>query len=97
MITEIVRFAISPDLDRDTVIRRFEATAPAWRANPDLIRKYYLHDPETGQGGGVYLWRNKAAALAAHDAAWCARAEALYGSRPRFEYFETPLIVDNLD
>lgn len=95
MITEIVRFALAPELDRDAVIRRFQATAPAWQANPDLIRKYYLFDPETRQGGGVYLWPSRAAAEAAHDADWCARAAALYGARPTFEYFETPLIVDN--
>lgn len=77
VITEFVRFTIAPGIDRDEVIRRFEGTAPAWQANAGLIRKYYLFDPETRQGGGVYLWHDRAAAEAAHDAAWCACAEAL--------------------
>ncbi|SDI86218.1 hypothetical protein [Lutimaribacter saemankumensis] len=95
MITEIVRFTIAPGIDRDEVIRRFETTMPAWQANEKLVRKYYLFDEETRQGGGVYLWPDKAAAQAAHNEEWCDRAEKLYGSRPTFEYFETPCIVDN--
>ncbi len=95
MITEIVRFDIAEEIDRDEVIRRFETTMPAWAENPKLVRKYYLFDEETRQGGGVYLWPDKASAQEAHDDAWCDRAEQLYGSRPTFEYFETPCIVDN--
>ncbi|MCM2563415.1 hypothetical protein M8756_14400 [Lutimaribacter sp. EGI FJ00015] len=95
MITEIVRFKIDPGLGREEVVRRFESTMLAWSENPKLVRKYYLYDEESGIGGGVYLWTDKASAQAAHDAAWCDRAEQLYGSRPTFEYFETPCIVDN--
>lgn len=95
MITEIVRFDLPADMPRAKVIELFKATVPRWQSNPDLIRKQYLYDPEGAQGGGIYLWKTKAAALAAHDDTWCDMAESIYRSRPRFDYFETPLVVDN--
>lgn len=95
MITEIVRFELPADIPRARVIELFEATVPRWQSTPDLIRKQYLYDQEGARGGGVYLWKTKAAALAAHDADWCDMAENIYGSRPTFDYFETPLVVDN--
>lgn len=93
MITEIVSFDIAEGLDRQAVMALYERTAPAWRANPDLIRKTYLYDPETRRGGGVYLWKTLEAAHRAHDADWCAKAEETYGSVPRFQYFETALEI----
>jgi hypothetical protein len=29
---------------------------PQFRALPGLLQKYYVHDPATGEWGGVYLW-----------------------------------------
>ena len=95
MITEIVTFPLPKDMTRAKVIALFETTVPRWKANPDLVRKYYLYDDDAGVGGGVYLWPNIEAAKAAHDEAWCDKAETLYGARPSFQYFETPLMVDN--
>ncbi|SEP06456.1 hypothetical protein SAMN04490248_12227 [Salinihabitans flavidus] len=97
MITEIVTFALRPGTTRQRALELFEKTVPRWRANTALVRKYYLFDGVQGRGGGVYLWSTLEDAKAAHDTAWCDQAEALYGDRPRFEYFETPLIVDNTD
>ena len=95
MITEIVRFDLPKDKSRAEVVNLFEATVSRWQSNDRLIRKQYLYDGERGIGGGIYLWPSKSDALAAHDAAWCDMAEQVYGSRPRFEYFETPIVVDN--
>jgi hypothetical protein len=95
MITEIVTFPIPDSMTRDQVIAHFEATMPGWAANPDLIRKNYLYDPETRQGGGVYLWKTLAAAKAGHDATWCEKVRRIYGAAPSFAYFETPFVLDN--
>ncbi|MGR3634694.1 MAG: hypothetical protein ACU0BK_02075 [Shimia sp.] len=95
MITEIVSFDLPADMPRDTVLALFQKTVARWQNYPDLIRKQYLYDPDTNRGGGIYLWTNRAAAKAAHNSAWCDMAETLYGSRPTFTYFETPLVVDN--
>jgi hypothetical protein len=95
MFTEIVLFDLPAGMSRAEVIANFHATAPHWRANPDLVRKNYLYDPEGKRGGGVYLWRERAAAARWHDAAWREMARSRYGAIPRIEIFETPVLVDN--
>ncbi len=95
MITELVLFDLPPGISRDQVMAGMRATAPAWRANTELVRKNYLYDAAAGQAGGAYLWPSIEAAQRGHDAAWCARIKQMYGSEPVIRYFETPLIVDN--
>ena len=95
MITELVLFDLPAGITRDQVIEGMRATAPAWRANTELVRKNYLYDAVSGQAGGAYLWPSVEAAQRGHDAAWRARIRQMYGSEPVIRYFETPLIVDN--
>lgn len=95
MITEIITFSIPDEMTRDDVLANYRRSAPTWRANPDLIRKNYLYDPETRRAGGVYLWRSMEAARQARDAAWFEKVVRNYGSEPSVQYFETPLIADN--
>ena len=95
MITEIVTFKIPEAMSRDQVLERFRQTAAKWHDNPDLIRKNYLFDSETGVAGGVYLWPDVPTAKKWHDAAWCKMVEETYGSAPEFRYFDTPIVVDN--
>jgi hypothetical protein len=95
MITEIVTFKIPESMDRDRVIALFEESAEIWRTHPKLHRKHYLYDPETGIGGGVYTWDTVADAKTAHGEAFLARVAETFGSTPRFQYFETPVVVEN--
>ncbi len=95
MITELVLFDLPPGISRDEVMAGMRATAPAWRANGELVRKNYLYDAAKCQAGGAYLWPSIEAAQRGHDAAWRARIKQMYGSEPVIRYFETPLIVDN--
>lgn len=95
MITEIVTFDLPDGMTRQEVMERYEATVPRWKANKNLIRKTYVYDPENNTGGGIYLWKTKAAALEGHNAEWCKMAEEIYGSAPRFAYFDTMLVIDN--
>ncbi len=95
MITELVLFDLPPGISREHVVAGMRDTAPAWRANRELVRKNYLYDPAKGQAGGVYLWPSVEAAQRGHNEAWRARIKAMYGSEPVIRYFETPLIVDN--
>lgn len=94
VICEIVTFDIVGK-DRAEVQALYEATLGRWRDWPGLIRKTYLYDAAGGRGGGVYLWRDANAAAGAHDAAWCAKAEALYGAAPKFDIYEVPLVLEN--
>ncbi len=95
MITELVLFDLPSGISRDDVIAGMRATAPAWRANAELVRKNYLYDAAAGQAGGAYLWPSIEAAQRGHDDAWRARIKQMYGSEPVIRYFETPMIVDN--
>lgn len=95
MITEVVLFNLPEAMTRDQVISNYRQTAAKWQANPDLIRKNYLFDADARQGGGVYLWKDIAAAKRWHDDAWRAKVVELYGSEPMIRYFDTPIVVDN--
>lgn len=96
MITEYVLFALPKGITREQLIENYRKTVPKWRANPDLVRKNYLYDPENGWGGGVYMWRTLEAAKAGHNEAWKQYIRDLYGSEPEIRYFDTPMVQDNL-
>lgn len=95
MITEFVLFDLPAGIGRDEVVADMREVAPRWRREADLIRKTFLYDPEAGISGAFYLWRNREAALRAHDAAWRERLRRRYGSEPVIRFFDTPLVVDN--
>ena len=96
MITEIVTFRLPEGASREEVFRNFEQTAPTWQQNPDLIRKHYLYDAENGVAGGVYLWRTRAHAEKWHGPAFREKVRVRYGAEPESQFFETPVVVDNL-
>jgi hypothetical protein len=77
---------------RDFQARCLPARAPR---NPDLIHKSFLYDSQNGRGGGVYLWKNIEAAKRGHDSKWCARMAEVFGGEPKFDYFESPVVIDN--
>ena len=95
MITEIVSFKLPDGTTREEVFSAFERTVPTWAENPDLIRKTYLFDAETGVAGGVYLWKEKAHAEKWHGAEYRQKVKDLYGAEPASQFFETPIVVDN--
>ncbi|MBE1296526.1 hypothetical protein [Phycobacter azelaicus] len=95
MITEIVTFKINKDMNRERVIALFEESAEIWRAHPKLHRKNYLYDPESGVAGGVYTWESIADAQEAHGEAFLARVAETFGSTPHFQYYDTPVVVQN--
>ncbi len=96
MITEIVTIKLPAGFIREQVIANFEKTAVTWGENPDLVRKYYLLDAEKGIAGGIYLWKEKAHAKKWHGAEFRKRVKELYGAEPESQFFETPVIVDNV-
>ena len=95
VISELVLFDLPEGLSRSEVVQGMREVSPHWRANPDLVRKTFLYDPEAGQAGALYLWPDLASARRAHDDAWRARIRARYGSDPVIRYFDTPIVVDN--
>jgi hypothetical protein len=96
MITEIVTFKLPTGMTYDDVVANFEKTAPNWKVNPDLIRKNYLVDARKGIAGGVYLWKEKAHAEKWHGEAFRQKVKETYGSEPTIQFFDTPIVVDNV-
>jgi hypothetical protein len=95
MITEIVIFRLPDGMSRDDALAKYRLSMPIWQANPDLIRKAYLFNEASREGGGVYLWKTIDAAKLAHGAAFQERIRSTYGSDPEIRYFETPILIDN--
>lgn len=95
MITEFVQFALPAGITREEVVAGMREVAPRWQAEPNLIRKTFVLDPRLRFSGAFYLWKDRASAEAAHDAAWRQRIRSAYGSEPEIRYFDTPLVVDN--
>jgi hypothetical protein len=95
MITEIVLFHLPDGMSREDAIAKYRLSVPGWRANRDLIRKTFLFDEASRRGGAVYNWKSIEAAKFGHGPEFQKRIQATFGSQPEFQYFETPIIIDN--
>ena len=96
MITVIVYFKLPDGMTREQIISKFEQTTQKWRDNQDLIRKNYLIDLDRGIAGGVYLWKEKMHAEIWLGAEFRKMVKENYGEEPTFQFFETPIVVDNI-
>ncbi len=56
--THAVHVRLRSELGHDEIVEIMKARAPEFRALEGLEQKYYLHDPETGEYGGFYVWRS---------------------------------------
>jgi hypothetical protein len=95
MITEIVSWHLPEGMSREDTVAKYRLSVPTWQANPDLIHKAFLFDEGTRRAGGVYLWKNLEAAKQAHGEAFQERIHSAFGAAPEFQYFETPIVIDN--
>jgi hypothetical protein len=95
MIVELVTFKAPPGAGWDDILKDARAVIPRWRANPDLQRKHFLLSDDGRECGGLYVWPSRAAAEAAHDAAWRAAVERRTGSAPTIRYFALQMLLDN--
>ena len=55
--THAVHVRLRTQLGHDEIVAIMERRAPEFRALEGLEQKYYLHDPETGEYGGFYVWK----------------------------------------
>lgn len=96
MIVAIVRFKLPAGMARNKAIALFKQTAPRYRGLPGLVRKYYIWNAD-GTAGGCYLWETRQQAEQLFSREWRATIADRYGAEPEVDYFETPIIVDNLE
>lgn len=71
----------------------FRQAVPVYQKVPGLIRKFFTVNDEVF--GGMYLWKDRAAAEAWFNAQWRAKARATYGSEPTVTYFDAPVQIEN--
>jgi hypothetical protein len=57
MIVQYVKFR-SP-LPESEIMRTIEERAPQYRALPGLLQKLYIADRDSGEFGGVYVWKDE--------------------------------------
>lgn len=96
MITAIVQFKLPAPVSRDKAQQLFLGTAPKYREAPGLIRKYYLLSDDGATAGGAYLWKSRGDAERMYTAEWRQFIARTYGAEPQVQYFETPVVVDNV-
>ena len=96
MITALVQFKLPQPVTRDKAQEIFTSTAPKYSEVPGLIRKYYPLSEDGGTAGGVYLWKSRDDAERLYTDEWKRFIVYQYGSESSVEYFDTPVIVDNL-
>jgi hypothetical protein len=96
MITTLTQFKLPQPVTREKAREIFLSTAPNYREVKGLIRKCYLLSEDGGTAGGVYLWRSRSDAEQLFTDDWKRFVAEKYGAEPSIQYFDTPVIVDNL-
>jgi heme-degrading monooxygenase HmoA len=56
--THAVHVRMHSKLSHDEIVDIMKQRAPEFRALEGLEQKYYLHNPETGEYGGFYVWKS---------------------------------------
>ncbi|MEX0340017.1 MAG: hypothetical protein AB3N11_13375 [Arenibacterium sp.] len=94
MILEIVRFDRPEGFSDADLLADAQSTVAHWQANQDLIRKHFVTNGDEVMG--VYIWPNRAASEAAHDAAWQEMFKARTGVTPNIERYDMFMEIDNV-
>jgi Putative mono-oxygenase ydhR len=96
MITAITTFRLPKPITRAEARTIFLSTAPKYLGVPGLVRKVYVLSQDGSTAGGIYLWNSRAEADATYTESWRAFVREKYGTDPSVEYFDSPVVVDNL-
>jgi len=96
MTTSITRFPLPSGIPTAAVKNGFLEVAPKFQHPPGLLRKYFLISEDGKTAGGVYLWNSMAEARAFSEGVLCKMIKDKFQVEPSIEYYESPVIVDNL-
>ncbi len=96
MIITVVQFKLPEPITRDQAKEIFLNTAPKYREVEGLLRKNYILSEDGKIAGGVYLWKTRDHARELYGDQWRAFVTEKYGSEPSVQYFESPVLVDNV-
>ena len=94
MITVLVKFKISNELNLKTLKEKFIETSTLYVDVQGLLRKNYIADIDNGYAGGVYTFTKIEFAKKWFDEERIKWITERY-SEPEITYYESPVIVDN--
>ena len=94
MITVLVKFKISNELNLKTLKEKFIETSTLYVDVEGLLRKNYIADIEKGYAGGVYTFDSMQDAKNWFDEDRINWITNRY-SKPDIKFFESPVVVDN--
>lgn len=96
MIITVVQFRLPEAITREEAKGIFLNTAPKYREVDGLIRKNYILSEDGKIAGGVYLWKSVEQARQLYNDQWRSFVAEKYGSEPKVQYFDSPVLVDNV-
>jgi hypothetical protein len=96
MIAVITTFHLPKPITREEARRIFLSTAPKYQGVAGLTRKRYLLSPDGYRVGAIYLWDSRTEAEAMYTERWRDFVREKYGADPSVEFFDSPVVVDNL-
>ena len=76
--------------------KRYHSSAPKYQNIAGLIRKYFLLSEDGKNAAGVYLFESREEAEKLYTPEWREYIKSSYGAEPVIEYFDFPVVVDNL-
>ena len=96
MITSITRFPLPPGVPTAAIKKGFVEVAPKFQQPSGLLRKYFLIAEDGKTGGGVYLWSSMEEARTFSEGVLRPMIRDKFKVEPSIEYFDAPVIVDNV-
>jgi hypothetical protein len=91
-VSTLVTIALPANVDKARLVQEFQAAIPTYRAVPGLLRKHFII-ADDGRFGGIYLWKDRAAADLWFNAAWKERVRTTYGTEATLEWFDTVILT----
>jgi len=95
MIVAIVTFQLPQPTTLAEITKTFQGTAPKYRGVPGLLQKYYYLSEDGRRAGGIYVWAERADADRLYTPEWKTFVQGKYGTPPKIEYLNSPVMVDN--
>ena len=96
MTTSITRFQLPSGIPTEKVKNGFLEVAPKFKHPTGLLRKYFLISEDGKTGGGVYLWNSMEEARTFTEGVLRKMIRDKFQVEPSIEYYEAPVIVDNV-
>jgi heme-degrading monooxygenase HmoA len=91
-VSTIVTITTPAGIEKARLVQEFQAAIPIYRAVPGLLRKHFIISGD-GRFGGIYIWKDRAAADQWFNAAWKERVRTVYSTDATLEWFDTAILT----